>query len=370
VVTAALRQTVASREQDRVPGHSNSKGLRVDPRGLLTVADKRIDFALLEALAGESVLSACQFDRRLFFELCKFAALLEVTEIASHHPLDGKLVITAFFEASTRTRLSFESAVLRLDGKVVSVPDGRVTGTAKGETLEDIGEMFNTYGDLVVMRHPDTDAVARVRKNLTLPLINAGNGSGEHPTQALLDWYTLLKWRPALAQPEVAERDRIHLGIIGTPGSMRSVKSFLLLTLLFPQAIRKVTVVSEMADPHGAALASALAESPITVETTHDVASVISDLDVVYMNSIAFLGDSYKTLDSRFKLTIESPLKPECVILHPFARRKELDVRLDPTPHNLYFAQAASAVFLRQALLICLLGRIPALPPSVLLLTN
>ena len=84
-------------------------------------------------------------------ELCKFAALLEVTEIAAHHPLDGKLVVTAFFEASTRTRLSFESAVLRLDGKIVSVPDGKVTGIAKGESLEDIGEMLNTYGDLVVV---------------------------------------------------------------------------------------------------------------------------------------------------------------------------------------------------------------------------
>jgi aspartate carbamoyltransferase catalytic subunit len=76
-------------------------------------------------------------------------------------PLDGKIAITAFFEASTRTRLSFESAVLRLDGKVLSVPDGQVTGIAKGESLADIGEMFNTYGDVVIMRHPDTDSVWR-----------------------------------------------------------------------------------------------------------------------------------------------------------------------------------------------------------------
>jgi aspartate carbamoyltransferase catalytic subunit len=364
------KPTVASMNQDRVPGHYNSKGLRLDPRVLLTDADKRIDFALLEELSGQSVLSATLFDRRTIAELCKFAALLEVTEIASHHPLDGKLVITAFFEASTRTRLSFESAVLRLDGKIVSVPDGNVTGIAKGESLADIGEMFNTYGDLVVMRHPDTDAVDQVRTHLHLPLVNAGNGSGEHPTQALLDWYTLLKWRPSLGLVEAPAEDRIHLGIIGTPGSMRAVKSFVFMALLFPGSISKITIVSEMVDPLGAALGAAVARSSIPIETTNDVGDVISDLDVIYMNSIAFLGDSYKTLDKRFKLTSESPLKKGCVIMHPFARRDELDTSLDDTAHNLYFAQAASGVFLRQALLICLLGRIPALPPSIFLLTN
>ncbi len=83
-----------------------------------------------------------------------------------------------------------------LDGKVLSVPDGQVTGIAKGESLADIGEMFNTYGDVVIMRHPDTNSVDEIRKNLQRPLINAGNGSGHHPTQALIDWYALLKWRP------------------------------------------------------------------------------------------------------------------------------------------------------------------------------
>jgi aspartate carbamoyltransferase catalytic subunit len=302
--------------------------------------------------------------------LCKFAALLEITEIASHHPLDGKLVITAFFEASTRTRLSFESAVLRLDGKIVSVPDGRVTGIAKGESIEDIGEMFNTYGDLVVIRHPDTDAIERLQRNLRLPLVNAGNGSGEHPTQAMLDWYTIVKWRPDLLQAEVPEDRKLHLGIIGTPGSMRAVKSFLLMALCFAGAIRKLTVVSEMRDPLGAQLTQALANSELHMEMTNDIGDVIADLDLIYMNSIAFLGDSYRSLDGRFRIDANSPLKKDAVIMHPFARRNELDVDLDDSPHNLYFAQAASAVFMRQALLVALLGRVSALPPSVLLLTT
>ena len=167
MVAAELKSSVqTSAATALVPSHSNSKGIKLDPSRLLSADQKRIDFGRLDALAGQSVLGARQFDRQTVIELCKFAALLELTEIASHHPLDGKLVITAFFEASTRTRLSFESAVLRLDGKIVSVPDGRVTGIAKGESLEDIGEMFNTYGDLVVLRHPDFNPIEWLRERL------------------------------------------------------------------------------------------------------------------------------------------------------------------------------------------------------------
>ena len=353
-----------------VPSLSNSKGIKLDPTVLLGSAENKVNFDLLEKLAGQSLVSSRQLDRQTAIELCKFAALLEVTEIAAHHPLDGKLVVTAFFEASTRTRLSFESAVLRLDGKIVSVPDGQATGAAKGESLEDIGEMLNTYGDLVVIRHPDTDAVDRLLKNLQLPLINAGNGSGEHPTQALIDWYTIFKWRPELMQANCPEDKRIHIGIVGTPGSMRAVKSFLLTALLFPGSIKRITIISEMADSLGENPAERVDESAIPVDQAHDLQEVIGDLDLIYLNSIAFLGDSYRNLGTRFKLSADSGLKEDAVVMHPLARNDELDTSLDDTPHNLYFAQAASAVFLRQAVLISLLGRIPQLPPSIRLLTQ
>jgi aspartate carbamoyltransferase catalytic subunit len=151
---------------------------------------------------------------------------------------------------------------------------------------------------------------------------------------------------------------------------MRAVKSFLLMALCFAGAIRKLTVVSEMRDPLGAQLTQALANSELHMEMTNDIGDVIADLDLIYMNSIAFLGDSYRSLDGRFRIDANSPLKKDAVIMHPFARRNELDVALDDSPHNLYFAQAASAVFMRQALLVALLGRVSALPPSVLLLTT
>jgi aspartate carbamoyltransferase catalytic subunit len=333
---------------------ANSVGRRVEPGPLLAARGGRVDLDLLDGMTGRSLVHPRELDREHVVELCAAAALLETIEVRELHPLDGKIAITAFFEASTRTRLSFESAMLRLDGKVLSVPDGRTTGAAKGESLADIGQMFNGYGDVVIMRHTETES-------LTIPLVNAGNGSGHHPTQALVDWYALLKWRPELASADCPPDRRIHLGIVGTPGSMRAVKSFLWAATFFTGAVERITIVSELADPIGEGLQDAIDRSGIPVEATNDLQEVIGDLDVVYMNSIAFLGDSYRRLNARQHIDADTPLQPEAVVMHPLARGEELDPDLDRTDHNLYFAEAAGAVFVRQALLLALLGRIGTL---------
>jgi aspartate carbamoyltransferase catalytic subunit len=337
-----------------------SEAVRPEPAGLFE--NNPVDLTVLQQLEGRDILEAGQFSFEQVTEICKLAAILEKIEIWPYHLLDGKIAVTAFFEASTRTRTSCESAILRLDGKVISIADGRTTGMAKGESLQDIGEMFNAYADVVIMRHTDTDAPERILENLRIPLINAGNGSGEHPTQALADWYALLKWRPGLAEPISADAPKLNLGILGTPGSMRAVKSFLLMSLLFSDHIGKVTVISEMADPFGADVTEQLEKADIEYEVSNDVREHMPTLDVIYMNSIAFLGDSYKTLDARYKLDSESRLKQDAVILHPLARLDELDTSLDTTPHNLYFSQAHGAVFIRQALLMAVLGRLRTLP--------
>jgi len=341
---------------------SDSEGLYPAPEKLIEKDNIHLDS--LRRLIGQSILSAKQFDRETVLELCKFAALLEATEISASHPLDGKIVITAFFEASTRTRLSFESAVLRLDGKIISIPDGKSTGVAKGESLADIGEMFNAYGDVVIMRHTETGSVKEIREKLQLPLINAGNGSGEHPTQGLADWYAILKWNPNIATG-LQKKDRIHLGILGTPGSMRAVKSFLLYSFLFKDSIEKISIVSEMADPLGHDVQEDLDASGIPYFITNNINEALFELDVIYMNSIAFLGDSYKALDHRYKLNKDSKLKPNAVVLHPLARLDELSPSLDNTDHNLYFTQAHGAVFIRQALLISVLNRFDRLPQNI-----
>lgn len=339
----------------------NSRGIRLDQQALAEHGGPP-NRAVLEGLSGRSILGTVDLQRDDVIELCRLGVAMESVEIAQHHPLDGKLVITAFFEASTRTRLSFESAVLRLDGKVVSVADGKTTGVAKGESLEDIGEMFNGYGDLVVMRHPKTESIRQVTSYMRIPLINAGNGSGEHPTQSLVDWYALLKWKPQLADAVVDDEHKIQLGVVGTPGSMRAVKSFIFLALQFAPALRGLTVVSELVDPFGQELQAAIRHSGVDVHVTNDLSEVLPTLDVVYMNSLALLGDTYKKLDSRYRITQRSRLRPGAVVMHPLARREELPQDLDDTEHNLYFAQALGAVYVRQALLTAVLGRLDRLP--------
>lgn len=341
-----------------------SESLRPKPGGLFE--NNPVQRKYLEALSGKSILNVRDLSREVVIEICKLAAVLEKFEIAPYKVLEGKIVTTAFFEASTRTRLSFESSVLRLGGRILSIPEGGVTGVKKGESLEDIGEMFNAYCDMVILRHTDTDCLERIQKHLRVPLINAGNGSGEHPTQALADWYALLKWRPTLADTgPTKEEDKLDLGILGTPGSMRAVKSFLLMSLLFQSKIRKVTVISEYADPFGVDVTEALEKAGIEYAVTNDIQETLPSLDVIYMNSIAFLGDSYKALDSRYKLDKDSDFKKGAVILHPLARLDELSTTLDKTEHNLYFSQAHGAVFVRQALLSSVLGRIDQIPTEI-----
>ncbi|HLS30885.1 MAG TPA: hypothetical protein VK021_08520 [Flavobacteriaceae bacterium] len=339
-----------------------SEGLHPDPADLIEI-EPSINIQLLKKLVGTSITSSDQFDKDMVCEVSKLAALLECHKMSDYNPLKGNIVITAFFEPSTRTRLSFESAVLRLDGKVISIPEGsKNTGVAKGESLSDIGEMMNSYADAVVVRHTESNAIYEILENLRIPLINAGNGSAEHPTQALADWFAILKWKPELKRKPKSEEEKIHLGILGSPASMRSVHSFLKLSLLFKENIKEISLISELANPLGEELEALLKNSGIPFTITNDMHKVIKDLDVIYMNSIAFLGDQYKSLDANFQLDEESDLKKDAVVLHPLARLGELDPTLDKTNHNLYFTQAHGAVFVRQALFICVLNKFHKLP--------
>lgn len=310
----------------------------------------------LGALRGMSLVHPDQLDRDMIIGLCRAAALIEAGGRPLGRPLAGSIAITAFFEASTRTRLSFESAVVRLGGGVLSVPDGKVTGVAKGESLADIGEMFTGYGDVVIVRHPDQGSVEEIGASAGIPVINAGNGTAHHPTQALADWYALLKWRPALALEDCAEDERIHLVVMGSPSTMRAVNSFLWLSSRFGSAIQRITVASVFADPFEDDLRAELESAGIDVELTDDPASVVGDADVLYMNAIVPVTDGFVTQDDAVTVSASIGLKPQAVVMHPLARGPELDEDLDDTEHNLYFAQAAGAVHVREALLLGILG--------------
>ena len=285
-------------------------------------------------------------------------SLLEISkrDVKKVPILRGKTIINLFYEPSTRTRLSFESAWHRLGGDIMSITDPASTGIAKGESLYDIGEMLNHYGDLVVLRDSDEKSVYEMLESLRIPIINAGNGIDEHPTQALADIYALLKWKPGFfCKPDIDAADKVRIGVVGVPGRMRTVRSLLTMLGLFSHAISELVLISDEENPFSEGQRAELEEAGLNIRLATSLDSELPELDVVYINTIAWVGDDYEELGSRYKLDSNSPLKPEAIILLPLARGAELDRSLDDTPHNWYFAQARGAVFMRMALLSSIL---------------
>lgn len=319
------------------------------PRDLLDAIDE--DLAPLLDLTQRPVVTANQFTRDQLVQLSRLAACYETQPQMIARPLTGKILISAFYEPSTRTRLSFESAWHRLGGDIMSITDPASTGIAKGESFHDVGEMLNHYGDLVVLRDSHEGAIYEMIETLRIPIINGGNGTDEHPTQAMADIYTLLKWRPALCMPDIDDAQRIRAGIIGVPARMRTVRSLLILLSRFAPALSEVVLISDERQPFAEGQREELEKAGLNIRISPDLNKELPGLDVVYINTIAWLGNDYEKLGSHYRLDTTSPLKPEAIILHPLARGQELSRDLDDTPHNWYFAQARGAVFMRMALL-------------------
>jgi aspartate carbamoyltransferase catalytic subunit len=241
----------------------------------------------------------------------------------------------------------------------MSITDRSTTGIAKGECLSDIAEMFNNYGDCVVLRDNNETSLEEMIDSLRIPIINAGNGADEHPTQALSDMYAIFKWRPDLVTEE-AEKAPIKVGIIGVPNKMRTVRSFIKCLTKFPKAIDELVIIHDEASTEqlfGSEQKEQVEQAGIKIRSTRELDEVLPELDVVYINAISWEGNSVNTYGSEFHLSAKSPLKESAIILHPLARGEELSTDLDHTPHNWYFSQARGAVFLRMALLTCMVQR-------------
>lgn len=309
------------------------------------------DPAVLADLAYRSIISSRQFDREQVVQLCRLAAKYETAQHMSQSPLTGKILISAFYEPSTRTRLSFESVWHRLGGDIISITDPSTTGIAKGESYKDVAEMMNHYGDIVVLRDSNENAIYEMMEALRIPIVNAGNGIDEHPTQALTDIYTIFKWRPDLITGDVKGSRKVTIGVIGVPGKMRTVRSLLTLLSLFSDAIKEVIVIANVDEVYSPGQQEKLQANGLKVRVIRQLASELPNMDVVYINAIAWVGDSYVELGKEYYLNADSPLKKDAIILHPLARGDELSTTLDNTPHNWYFAQARGAVFMRMALL-------------------
>lgn len=304
-------------------------------------------------LIGTGEITKEQLDE--IFRLAHLAE--EAVPQGRKHPLGqalaGKIMATLFYEPSTRTRLSFESAMHRLGGDVISTENALTSSSAfKGETLEDTARIISGYSDVIVLRHPTVGSADVAAKYGSVPVINAGDGSGEHPTQALLDVYTILKKKGTL--------DGIKIALVGDLLNGRTIHS--LVKLLSNYDVEFFFIAPEMIGiPYD--LTALLASRGRKYGEYRDLYEITDkQMDVIYQTRIQkerFASE--EAFQAVFgKLIIDSALMErlpkETYILHPLPRYGDIDPAVDDDPRAIYFEQAHNGVYVRMAILMKLFG--------------
>ena len=280
------------------------------------------------------------------------AAAMESVAIKRSKELSTKIMACLFFEASTRTRLSFESAMLRLGGSVLGFADVAVSSAGgKGETLADTIRTVERYADVIVMRHP-LDGSARVAAEFSsIPIINAGSGSEEHPTQGLLDMYSIKKFKGNI--------DGLSVSLCGDLKYGRTVHSLGMALSHYDVKIKLAAPPTLRMKP---AIVNEMKKAGLEVKEVDSVEEAMKDADVVYMTRIQkerFPDISeYDAVRGKFRISLdEVALMPENgIILHPLPRVDEIDSEVDATPQAKYFDQVYSGVVTRMAILKMILS--------------
>lgn len=296
----------------------------------------------------KSLVSIDDFSRDEILHIMDLAAYFEANP--SQNLLDGKVVASLFFEPSTRTRLSFESAINRLRGRVIGFSDSSATSVSKGETLHDTIKVISNYCDMIVMRHPVEGAARYASEVASVPVVNAGDGANQHPSQTLLDLYSIIKTQGTL--------DGVNIMMVGDLKYGRTVHSLLHALSHFGA---KFTFVSPDELKMPVEYKTFLYEKGISYYETSDLMERIDEMDIIYMTRVQ---------RERFADTMEYErvknayiLKPEMLvntkstmkILHPLPRVNEIDKAVDESSHAYYFEQTQNGVFARMAIISYLL---------------
>ena len=298
----------------------------------------------------QHVISVKQFvkDKGMLESLLEEAQKLESGAVKSAGGiLKGKIVATLFYEPSTRTRLSFESAAQRLGAGIISTENaGEFSSAAKGETLEDSILTINGYADAIVLRHPDKGSAYAASQVSAVPIINAGDGIGEHPTQALLDLYSIQQAKSSI--------DGLSVALVGDLKNGRTVHSLIQLLALYEVSIYLVSPPQlALPDEYKKILRSA----KLKIVEADDLADVLPNVDVIYMTRIQKERFSdkaeYERLKDAFILTPElmKKAKKDATVMHPLPRNAEISPEFDSDPRAYYFQQAHHGLYVRMALL-------------------
>lgn len=265
--------------------------------------------------------------------------------------LAGKVIACLFFEPSTRTRLSFEAAVNRLGARVIGFPDSRNTSVSKGETLEDTIKIVSNYVDMIVMRHPMEGAAEIAAKVSPVPVVNAGDGSNQHPTQTLLDMYSIMQTQGRL--------DGLTINMVGDLKYGRTVHSL-------SEAMSDFSPKYVFTAPDDLKMPSKylkyLGSKHIPYEETASLEEHLNDCDILYMTRVQQerfpSKEDYDKVKDVYELhaSMLSGVKPNMKILHPLPRITEIATDVDDTPYAYYFQQARNGMYVRMAVISYLLG--------------
>lgn len=305
----------------------------------------------------DDVIESQQFDRETLGAIFEVAREMEKIEKNSmgrrSEILKGYLMATLFYEPSTRTRLSFESAMKRLGGEVLTTENAReFSSAAKGETLEDTIRTVEGYSDIIVMRHFESGAARRAAMTASIPIINAGDGPGQHPTQALLDVYTI--------EREIGKLDGIKVALVGDLAYGRTVRSLAHLLAMYHDV--KIYFVSPDVVKMKDDIKDYLTSMGVQWEESADLIEVASECDVVYQTRIqrerfGERVDLYEEARGKYivDMSIVNAMQKHAVVMHPLPRLDEITVDVDADPRAAYFRQAKNGLYIRMALLKLLL---------------
>ena len=284
-------------------------------------------------------------------KLFDLAADIEKNQSKYAHACDGKILATCFYEPSTRTRLSFESAMTRLGGRVIGFADANSSSAAKGESVSDTIRVISCYADICAMRHPKEGAPMVASEKSRIPVINAGDGGHYHPTQTLTDLLTIRNLKGHL--------DGFTIGLCGDLKFGRTVHS-LINALMRYEGIHFVFISpEELKIPDY--ITEKLKEEGITYEEVISLEDVMPKLDLLYMTRVQrerfFNEEDYVRLKDFYILTSEKmeKAKDDMLVLHPLPRVNEISVEIDDDPRAAYFKQAQYGVYVRMALILTLL---------------
>jgi aspartate carbamoyltransferase len=303
---------------------------------------------------GQDVISVRQFTREGLAYIFDVADEMRavVKRVGSTDLLKGHVLACVFYEPSTRTSSSFVAAMSRLGGSVIPINEVRYSSVTKGESLPDTIRTLESYADVIVLRHPELGASEVAAEYARKPIVNAGDGVGEHPTQALLDLYTI--------QSELGQVDGLHVAMVGDMRYGRTVHSLARLLSLYDV---QMTFVSPEILRMPLDVMNEVKEADRAVHETYDVHEIIADVDVLYVTRVQrerFADQAqYESVKDYYVITPElmEQAKDKMVVMHPLPRVGEISYTIDQDPRAAYFRQMENGMYIRMALLAAVLGK-------------